>query len=99
MDATLREAYKIAFDREPDTDTEDWQLAEAILSRFTVPKLGENLAKRCVLKIINHVAFPDPERTQQVITRAVGFATELWDDLPSEPSTEDLARKEYLEDY
>ena len=94
-DPTLREAYEIIFAAAPDASAETWQIAEAILDNFDVPKLGEDLARRCIFRIVNHVHYPDRLTTTRLVGRAESFATELWDDLPDEPHMADLEVKEY----
>ncbi len=97
MDQTLSRAYKIIFETEPESGIKDWQIAEKLLEHFNIPKLGEELAKECIHRIVNHIKYPDMETTKRVVGRAEGFASELWDELPSEPHMAEIERKEYLE--
>jgi len=98
MDDPLRKAYQIIFEGTPAPDMEDWQVASAVLSRFNVPKIGEPLAKACILRIINHTSYPDAKTTTAMVGRAEGLATELWDDLPDEPHMAEFEWKEYQGD-
>ena len=59
MDSVLTRAYKITFDSDPPEGAVDWQLADALMSNFNVPKLGEDLAKQVVFRAVNHVFYPD----------------------------------------
>ena len=97
MDQALSRAYKIIFETEPEAGAEDWQIAEKLLDRFDIRKLGEELAKECVHRIVNHIEYPDLEITRRIVGRAEGLASELWDDLPDEPHMAEIERKEYLE--
>ena len=94
----IREAYEILFNHAPDPVMTDWQVAGAVLDNFNVPKIGEKAAKECIYEIVNHIAYPDQETTRRMVSRAEGFATELWDDLPDEPHMAEIEYKEY-EDY
>jgi hypothetical protein len=94
----LREAYEMLFSHAPDPIMIEWQIAEAILDNFNVPKIGENSAKKCIYEIVNHIVYPDDETMWRIVNRAEGFATELWDDLPDEPHMAEIEYKEY-EDY
>ena len=94
----LNEAYEILFNHSPNSALSDWQIAEAVLDNFNVPKLGEKLAKECIYQVVNHIAYPDQESTRRIVSRAEGFATELWDDLPDEPHMAEIEYKEY-EDF
>lgn len=96
MDQTLSRAYKIIFETEPEPGMENWQIAEKLLDRFSVPKLGEELAKECIFRIVNHVRYPDRETTVRIVGRAEGFASELWDELPDEPHMAEIERLEHL---
>jgi hypothetical protein len=95
MDKSLKEAYQIIFGAYPDPDLAEGQVAKSIINHFDVPKLGEPLAKACLLRIVNHVGYPDRATTREIVGRAQGLATELWDDLSDEPHMADLERKEY----
>jgi hypothetical protein len=97
MDPTLKRAYKIIFEAEPEPGMKDWQIAEKLLDRFNVRKLGEELAKECVHRIVNYIKYPDRETTTRIVGRAEGFASELWEGLPDEPHMAELERLEYLE--
>ncbi len=97
MDQTLSRAYKIIFEVEPGLGMEDWQIAEKLLEHFDVPKLGEELAKECIHKIVNHIKYPDRGMTTRIVGRAEGFASELWDELPDEPHMAEIERLEFVE--
>lgn len=96
MDSILMQAYKITFDGDPPEGLVDWQLADALMSHFNVPKLGEDLAKQVIFRTVNHISYPDKPTTERIVLKAEGFASELWDDLSDEPHMADIARKEYL---
>lgn len=96
MDATLNLAYKIVFGIEPELGMKDWQIAEKLLDRFDVPKLGEELAKECIHRIVNHIPYPNNETTHRIVGRAEGFASELWDELSNEPHMAELERLEHF---
>ena len=96
MDQTLDRAYKIIFEAEPEAGVKDWQIAEKLLGRFNVSKLGEKLAKECIHEIVNYISYPDKETTTRIVGRAEGLASELWDELPDEPHMAELERLEYL---
>lgn len=96
MGDTLCRAYGITFGKDP-TGLEDWQIAEALMDHFNVPLLEEELAKKCIFKIVNHIGYPDRETTTRIVLRAEGFATELWPELPDEPHMAEIAFLEYRE--
>jgi len=95
MESPLVRAYCTIFDQHPETPLEEWQLAQLVLDNFEVAKLGESLAKKSILQIVNHVAFPNQELTTLIVGRAEGFASELWDDLSTEPHMAELEYKEF----
>jgi hypothetical protein len=95
MDAVIRKAYAVIFSRQPDPELSDWEVAESVLDSFNVPLLGEDLAKACIFRIVNHIEYPDQQTTTRVVGRAEAYAAELWDDLSDEPHMADLAVKEY----
>src|SRR5262249_3096575 len=99
MDETLKRAYKLVSDSNPSPEMLDWEIAAFVLERFNVPRLGEDLAKECIFRIVNHISYPDQETTNRIVARAEGFAGELWDDLGDEPHMADLERKEYQKYY
>jgi hypothetical protein len=95
MPDALAEAYKLLQNEVPKTDSARWQIAEAVLSKFSVPTLGEDLARECLIQIICYVEFPNDELAQRLVGRAEGLATELWDDLSDEPHMSELEWKDY----
>lgn len=95
MDQALNRAYKIVFGAKPEPGMKNWQVAEKLLDRFDVPKLGEDLAKSCIHRIVNHIEYPDVETTRRIVGRAEGLASELWDELPDEPHMAEIERLEY----
>lgn len=95
MDETLNRAHKIIFGAEPEAGMEDWQIAEKLLDDFNVPKLGEELARECIHRVVNYIKYPDKETTTRIVGRAEGFAKELWDELPDEPHMAEIERLEY----
>lgn len=94
METILREAYKIIFNKDPK-GLEDWQVADELLEGFDVPKLGEELAKECIHKIVNYIDYPDRETQIKIVGRAEGLAKELWDELPDEPHMNEIRHLEY----
>jgi hypothetical protein len=99
MDSILAKAYEVLFDGPPSESSADWQLAKAIVEHFDVQKLHERLAKQCIHRIVNYTYFPTADLTTEVVYRAEGLASELWDDLSDEPHMAELERKEFLEIY
>jgi hypothetical protein len=95
MDSILSEAYDLIFSRRPPEHMPDWQLAERILDTFNVPLLGEELARRCIFRIVNHIEYPDRQTTVRLVGRAESYAGELWPDLSDEPHMADIEVKEY----
>lgn len=75
-------------------DFEDWQIAELIIHNFSVPSLGEELAKQVIFKVVNHTIYPNQEITTSVVGHAESLATELFDGLSDEPH---MAQLEWLE--
>ena len=97
MDEMLGRAHKIVFGIEPETDAKDWQIAEKLLDHFDIPILGEELAKKCIHRIVNYICYPDREITVRIVGRAEGLASELWDNLPDEPHMAEIERLEFLD--
>lgn len=95
MTAAIVEAYHLILGSEPNPGLAQWQIAEAVLNQFDVPRLGDKLAKRCIFEIVNHINYPNQEITTRLVSRAEGLATELWDDLPDEPHMAEIEWKEY----
>lgn len=79
--STLTKAYQIIFDKEPEVEKAEWQVAKEIIENWNVPKLGEDFAKECLFEIILHVPFPNEETTKEVVGRAEDFAEELFEEL------------------
>jgi hypothetical protein len=94
MNEVLGRAYMFIFGIRPPSSLPDWLMAEMILNKFDVPKLGEELAKQCIFQIVNHISYPDHATTRLVVGHAENLATELWDELPDEPHMAQIA---YLE--
>lgn len=94
MREKLARAYKVLTGGEPDPRWAEWQLAEGILNNWSVPKLGESLARQIILLVGVHVQFPDLDLTRRIVGHAENLATELWPELPEEPH---MAQLEYLE--
>lgn len=90
----IREAYKKLFG--DSSAQEDWEVAKIVLDSFSVPALGEKLAKEALFDIVNHIHFPTEEMTKEIVGRAEGLATELFEELAhtDEPH---MAELEYLE--
>ncbi len=100
MNTILKKSYQIIFNREPDRERPDWQIADDILKNWDVRKLGEDLAKGCLFEIILHVAYPDFEITRAIVGHAEEFATELFDELANlEPHMDiiEVLEKKYHE--
>jgi len=94
MEDPVHEAYRLIFGLTANCDLKDWQIAEAVLCRFETRTIGKGLARQVVLRIVNHVQYPDSETCTRIVERAEGFAAELWDELPDEPH---MAQLEWLE--
>lgn len=80
MKSALREAHKIIFNEEPGETTEEWELAREVLANWNVPKLGEDLAKRCIFEIVNHVEFPEG-MTREMVGEAEEKGVELFPEI------------------
>ena len=63
-------AYKKLFDKEPESNAEQWRLAREIITKWDVPKIGEELALETLFEIINHTNFPDDETTRKIVGKA-----------------------------
>jgi len=81
MDKTLKKSYEKIFKKEPDVDLKDWELAQKIVGEWNVPALGEDLAKETIFKIVNHISFPNGEKTVEIVGKAEEMATELFEEL------------------
>lgn len=91
MVETLVRAYKILAAENADLNLPLWKIAEEILLRWDIRKLGEDLARRCIFWIVNYIGFPDREITKRVVGMAENKATELLPELPEEPHMDDIA--------
>ncbi|OHA93133.1 MAG: hypothetical protein A3E02_01635 [Candidatus Zambryskibacteria bacterium RIFCSPHIGHO2_12_FULL_38_34] len=95
----LEEAYKKIFNKEPG-NLENWEIAKDLMNNWNVPILGEDLAKRVIFKVVNHVIFPSDEITKEVVLKAENKATELFNELKTdEPHMDQIAilEREYYE--
>ena len=81
---TLTEAYKIIFGKKPE-NLESWEIARAIMNKFDVPKLGEQLAREVLTEIITNVGFPNSEITHEIVGHAENLLTEFTDEFGDEP--------------
>lgn len=81
MDKAIAEAYAKIYNRSPDSEAEEWQAALEIINHWDVPLLGENLAKECLFRIINHTPFPDEVLTKSIVGVAEEKILELFPEL------------------
>ena len=81
MDDVLLKAYKVLFDEEPETGASTWEVAKEILKEWDVPKLGEDLAKECIFRIVLHVQYPNKELTEEIVGDAEDKAGELFEEI------------------
>ena len=95
MSNAINRAYQILLNKLPGQEMADWQIAEAILNEFNVPKLGEELAKKCLISIISDISYPTQAITTHIVGRAENLATELWEDLSDEPHMAEFEWKKY----
>lgn len=77
---TLNKAYKIIFKYSPD-DLKEWEIARDLMNNFNIQLLGEDLAKKVIFKVVNHIIYPNNEIAKEVVGRAEGFAGELFEEL------------------
>ena len=90
----ISEAYKKIFDKDPE-GMEEWKIAEEIINKFDVPKMGKDMAKQVIFQIVNHIDYPNRETTVEIVGRAEGLASELFEELlGDEPNMSEL---EWLE--
>lgn len=92
----LTEAYKKIFGVDP-VDLQTWEIARAVINDFDVPKIGEELARKVILEIVNHVKFPTNKLTKKVVGHAENLATELFDKFNKPGKEPHMAEFEYLE--
>lgn len=93
---TLAEAYKKISGKDPEPTISEWELARDIMARWSVPKLGEDLARECIFRIVNHVVFPTSELTKETVGIAEDRATELFPELEGvDPHMDVLAHLEH----
>ncbi|MFZ5559246.1 MAG: hypothetical protein ACOZAL_00410 [Patescibacteria group bacterium] len=94
-------AYKKLFNKEPEAETEEWRLAQKIVSHWNVPKLGEELALETLFEILNHTDYPDTETTHRIVGRAENLISEFLPELSEHDAHMDviefLERKYYKE--
>jgi hypothetical protein len=81
MTDILLKAYTNIFGTKPDPALKEWELAQAIMTHWNVPALGEDLARECIFRIVNHTEFPSPEITKEVVGLAEDKAPELFPEL------------------
>ena len=91
----LSEAYEKKFGKKPE-NLKEWQIAEILMSPegWDVPLWGERLAKLVIFQTVNHVVYPNNEKTIEVVLSAENKATELFSELnqtTDEPHMADLA--------
>lgn len=101
MGSVLYDAHRILFGSRSADELKEWQLAREVLGGWNVPKLGEDLAKKCLFEIINHVRFPNNDLTREIVEIAEDKAEELFPELegrdPHMAVIENLERA-YLKD-
>lgn len=81
MSSALSKAYKLLTGTEPAAEMPEWQVAKIISARWDTRVLGEELARECIFRIVNHTIFPDPEVTREIVGQAEERATELFPEL------------------
>lgn len=81
MDKAILRAYTIINGSEPALEMAEWQAAEYILNNMDVPRLGEDLAKECLFRIINYTSFPDRELTRSIVGVAEEKISEFYPEL------------------
>jgi hypothetical protein len=81
MNNHLARAYTIIFGTEPAPELQEWEVAKAVLDKWNVPALGEELAKECIFRIVNNTDFPSQEITAEIVGTAEDKATELFSEL------------------
>ena len=78
MDIFVQSAYIAIFGTSPDPDAPEWKVAKDVSEHWNVPRMGEELAKRCILRIANHITFPVIEMTPQFSDGIGGRFRELF---------------------
>ncbi|MEK7645707.1 MAG: hypothetical protein AAB374_01180 [Patescibacteria group bacterium] len=81
MNQTLIKAYKIIFGQEPLAELKDWEVATRILHKWSVPKIGEDLAKECIFAIVNHIKYPSEATTHLIVGEAEEKGVELFPEI------------------
>lgn len=81
MDQALSQAYKILLDRYPDNDMPEWMVASEVTNKWDTRLLGEDLARECIFRIVNHTIFPTQDKTREIVGIAESRATELFPEL------------------
>lgn len=91
----LRKAHKLIFGNE-SKQLADWQMAEAVIKNFDVKKIGEELARGVIFEIVNHIQFPNAEKTREIVGKAENLATEFIAEFSpqNEPNMDEM---DYLE--
>lgn len=79
MDQTLKKACKILDINVPEA--QEWQLAEHVLNYWDVPKLGEDLAREVIFRIVNHVQFPTEDMAREIVGEAENKGIELFPEI------------------
>lgn len=77
MDKTPKKAYEKLFKKEPE-NLKDWEMSRELMKEWNVPVLGEDLAKEIIFKIVNHVSFPNHEKTVEIVGEAEEKSVELF---------------------
>ena len=81
MSNVLIQAYRTLLGADPNPDMQEWELAQTIVHQWTVPLLGEELAREYIFCIVNHVMFPTPGQTREIVGLVEDKATELFPEL------------------
>ncbi len=87
----LKKAYEIIFGQEAE-QLADWQMAEAIVGKFDVQKMGESLAREIIFEIVGQVQFLSEATKKKVVGRAESLATEFMAEFgpDSEPNMDEM---------
>lgn len=79
MDQILKDGYTKIAGHEPNSDMKDSELARWLMDNWDPRLTGEDLAKECLFRIINHTIFPTPEITREIVEMAESRIGELID--------------------
>lgn len=81
-DNTLKEAYRVMHQADAPDAVSDWEFAQELLAEWNVPLLGEDLAKRCLFQLINHIPKESDEtKMREIIGAAEEKLPELFPEI------------------